>query len=269
MKKIIALLMTVLLLCSVFPASTYAAQSVRVVVDGSKISFPDAQPFLDKQNRVQVPVRFVSEALGAKVGWTPASKTVTVELNGKKLVLVIGNRQFTLDGAKKTMDTAALMKNGRTFVPLKFVSAGLGVGVNWDQSVSTAYISTDGKTPVISSAPAKGTAKTSNGFTYYTDTGSMLQVNSSTENPPKGKAVLVILVDFEIEGADYAMQMKEAEAIMRQKIEPATVDAMLAYVAPKKTVEYNLPFRTFEDEKYKINVSSTEYNALVFTIYRK
>ncbi|ETT30089.1 MULTISPECIES: copper amine oxidase N-terminal domain-containing protein [unclassified Paenibacillus] len=269
MKKITILFTALFLLISLMPVSAHAAQSVRVVVDGSKISFPDAQPFLDKQNRVQVPVRFVSEALGAKVGWVPASKTVTVELNGKKLVLVIGNRQFTLDGAKKTMDTAALMKNGRTFVPLKFVSEGLGVGVNWDQRVSTAYISTDGKTPVISSAPAKGTPKTSNGFTYYTDTGSMLQVNSSTENPPKGKAVLVILVDFEIEGADYAMQMKEAEAIMRQKIEPATVDAMLDYVAPKKTVEYNLPFRTFEDAKYKINVSSTEYNALVFTIYRK
>lgn len=269
MKKITIWFTALLLLITLLPVSAHAAQSVRVVVDGSKISFPDAQPFLDKQNRVQVPVRFVSEALGAKVGWAPASKTVTVELNGKKLVLVIGNRQFTLDGVKKTMDTAALMKNGRTFVPLKFVSEGLGVGVNWDQRVSTAYISTDGKTPVISFAPAKGTAKTSNGFTYYTNTGSMLQVTSSTENPPKGKALLVILVDFDSIGADYELQIKEAEAILRQKIEPATVDAIMAYVAPKKTSKYSLPFTTFEDAKYEIIVASTEYKPLVFTIFRK
>ncbi|MEK3903606.1 stalk domain-containing protein [Paenibacillus sp. FSL R7-0179] len=74
MKKITIWFTALLLLISLMPVSAHAAQSVRVVVDGSKISFPDAQPFLDKQNRVQVPVRFVSEALGAKVGWDPAPR---------------------------------------------------------------------------------------------------------------------------------------------------------------------------------------------------
>ena len=34
---------------------------LRVVVNGQKINFPDAQPFIDTNGRTQVPVRFVSE----------------------------------------------------------------------------------------------------------------------------------------------------------------------------------------------------------------
>ncbi len=45
----------------------YASGNVKVVVDGKEVEFPDAEPFIDINGRTMVPLRFVSEALGAKV----------------------------------------------------------------------------------------------------------------------------------------------------------------------------------------------------------
>lgn len=45
----------------------YASGDVKVVVDDKEVEFPDAEPFIDINGRTMVPLRFVSEALGAKV----------------------------------------------------------------------------------------------------------------------------------------------------------------------------------------------------------
>lgn len=50
---------------------------VRLVVNGREIK-PDVPPFI-KEGRVFVPVRFVAEALGARVHWVDATRTVYIE----------------------------------------------------------------------------------------------------------------------------------------------------------------------------------------------
>jgi len=54
--------------------------TIRVVVNGTKINFPDAEPFIDENSRTQVPIRFVGEALGADVSWDGNTKKVTITL---------------------------------------------------------------------------------------------------------------------------------------------------------------------------------------------
>ncbi len=54
------------------------AGPVRLVVNGREIR-PDVPPFI-KEGRVFVPVRFVAEALGARVHWVDATRTVYIEL---------------------------------------------------------------------------------------------------------------------------------------------------------------------------------------------
>lgn len=45
----------------------YASGDVKVTVDGKEVEFPDVKPFIDINGRTMVPLRFVSEALGAEV----------------------------------------------------------------------------------------------------------------------------------------------------------------------------------------------------------
>nr|WP_202887137.1 copper amine oxidase N-terminal domain-containing protein [Cohnella zeiphila] len=113
-----------------------------VVMDGKKIWFPDAQAFVDGNSRTLVPVRFVAETMGAKVGWVAKTATVPIEKDGQKIELTIGKNQAKVNGVDVSFDTKAIVNGGRTFVPLRFVSEVLGAAVTWDGDSSTVFITT-------------------------------------------------------------------------------------------------------------------------------
>lgn len=46
--------------------------------------------------------------------------------------LKIGNYHIDVDGVLVTMDTASFIKNGRTFIPARFVAEAFGLKVKWD-----------------------------------------------------------------------------------------------------------------------------------------
>lgn len=131
-------LMSVFLLVCFVSVSSHAAndqgQRILVYVDGQRVAFPDQQPYLDKKNRTLVPVRFVSETLGADVGWNGKSREVSVkhEVKEKDIKLWVNKENYTLNGQNKTMDTSAVLtQKARVMVPLRFVSEGLGAVVRW------------------------------------------------------------------------------------------------------------------------------------------
>lgn len=111
----------------------------RVVVNKEWICFPDAQPGIIN-GRTLVPVRFVSQALGAKVDWDDATRTVTITGNGRTIVLPVGQAAATVNGQPVTFDVPANIYLDRTYVPLRFVSEALGAKVDWDAAEYRVYI---------------------------------------------------------------------------------------------------------------------------------
>lgn len=144
MKRLLALIMALTMLLS---SGVLAAVSfpLSVYVDGQRVQFPDATPFIDGNNRTMVPVRFVSEALNAEVGWDGALRQVTVTKDSKKIVLTINKPEMQINGVTKVLDCAPLIVDDRTFVPIRFVSEALDAVVEWDGAVRTVYISTKKK----------------------------------------------------------------------------------------------------------------------------
>ncbi len=122
--------------------------SVKVQVNTELIQFPDAQPFIDDQGRTQVPVRFVSEELGYQVDWSRLSDgQINVQLKndaGKILTLETGKTMAVVDGKAEAMDTAAVLRDGRVYVPLRFISEAKGIRVQWDSSNFIAILNEDG-----------------------------------------------------------------------------------------------------------------------------
>lgn len=84
----------------------------------------DVVPYISSENRTLVPIRFISEALGAEVSWDETTKTVSVD-NGK-IEMVIGNTSYKVDGKAMTMETAPIIANGRTMIPLRAAAEALG-----------------------------------------------------------------------------------------------------------------------------------------------
>ena len=156
MKKIVLFITVSVIMLMAFTTTSFAQLPLRVVVNGNRVNFPDAEPFIDDNGRTQVPVRFVSEALGAEVGWEGSTKTVTISQGDKEIKIVIGKKDYTINGEKNLMDTEALLKEDRTFVPVRFVSEGLGARVDWDPAVRTVYIDTREKGDSKDDTPKDG-----------------------------------------------------------------------------------------------------------------
>lgn len=94
----------------------------------------DVAPYVDpNSNRTLVPLRFISEAFGAIVEWDPLSRSVRINFNSKQIVLQIGNEQALVDGTFQKLDQPPIIKDGRTMVPIRFISESLGAKVDWDQ----------------------------------------------------------------------------------------------------------------------------------------
>ena len=85
-----------------------------------------------------VPLRFISEALGEKVDWNGDTKTVIIGDN--KATLKIGSNEINAAGKTITIDSPAVIKNSRTFVPLRAISEILGAKVEWNGETRTVSI---------------------------------------------------------------------------------------------------------------------------------
>lgn len=99
----------------------------------------DVAPFSDS-GRTLVPLRGVMEQFGAKVDWDAASKRVTVSLGGRKVVLTVGSREALVNGQAVQLDVPAKVVNGRTMIPLRFVSENIGMKVTWEAKTQSVTI---------------------------------------------------------------------------------------------------------------------------------
>lgn len=147
-KRMILLLMSITMGFGFVVSSASAAKvNVTVQVDGKTVSFPDAQPYYE-DNRVMIPLRFVSEALGAEVGFKKTvsgsimNQTVITSLGDKKMSMNINSTQVVVGETVVTLDVPARLQHERTYVPLRFVSEALGAKVDWDQSRKLVSVST-------------------------------------------------------------------------------------------------------------------------------
>jgi hypothetical protein len=104
-----------------------------VAVDMEQVQFPDVQPYLDPStNRVRVPIRFVSEKMGAKVEWEQATKRVTILRENLTIQLQVGNSNAMVNSREVEIDAPpVLVDPGRVMVPLRFISEAFGAKVDW------------------------------------------------------------------------------------------------------------------------------------------
>jgi len=102
--------------------------SKKVKAGGGNKDF-DAAPFT-VNGRTLVPVRLLEE-LGAKIEWNNAKQTVTITKGSDVVVLTINSTIALKNGSSITLDAKAVLKDKRTFVPVRFVSETLGYTVDW------------------------------------------------------------------------------------------------------------------------------------------
>jgi len=133
-KKTVCLLLAVVLLLGL-TVSAFAAQGeVSVVINGEEVAFTEVsgRPFVDNQNRTQVPLRAVMEQYGCEVEWDSKNNAAVLTKGDTTVIVPIGERYLIVNGRSVPVDSAAQMKDGRTYLPIRAVLESFGAKVEWD-----------------------------------------------------------------------------------------------------------------------------------------
>ena len=109
------------------------------MINGNQLNF-DVSPML-MNGRTMVPLRSIFEALGAKVFWNESNETVSgISAKGDRVVISIGSNVATVNDKAAEIDAPPVIVNGRTLVPLRFISETFGCEVGWDANTYTVTI---------------------------------------------------------------------------------------------------------------------------------
>lgn len=116
-----------------------AYRSAKVRVNGKLVKFEDQAPIIE-ESRTLVPIRALSQTLGAKVKWNSEKRQAEIVKNEKNIVIPIDSKTVYINGQAAELDVPAEILNGRTMVPLRFAAEALGIAIAWDQDTKTVNI---------------------------------------------------------------------------------------------------------------------------------
>lgn len=139
-KKLGAYLVAVLFVTMLFGNMPIveAAEQVGLAFDGIKVPersadnittyYLDAAPEI-KNGTTFVPVRLISELLGAGVSWQ--GKNIGIKYGDVNIQLTVGSKTAKKGTQTLTLGAAPYAKNGRTYVPVRFIAEAFDCEVEW------------------------------------------------------------------------------------------------------------------------------------------
>ncbi|MDK2836510.1 MAG: hypothetical protein PWP21_1287 [Thermosediminibacterales bacterium] len=116
-------------------------KGLKVFVNGRIPEF-DVPPVI-KAGRTLVPVRAITEGLGAEVSFDPETSQVTVTKGDIEVVLTLGETVALVNGEPVEIDTIPDVISNRTFVPLRFLNEIFGANVEYDAETHMVIIDED------------------------------------------------------------------------------------------------------------------------------
>lgn len=142
MKRFSSLLVVMVMLLlipnAVSAASSAKLPAISINIDQKTIT-SDVPPVIIN-NRTLVPLRVISENMGAQVFWDNKARKVTVVKPDFTLELFIDKTAYQANGQAVTADVSPQIINDRTFVPIRLISEQLGAKVGWNNDTRTVLI---------------------------------------------------------------------------------------------------------------------------------
>ncbi|ANY65107.1 hypothetical protein BBD42_00395 [Paenibacillus sp. BIHB 4019] len=126
-KVITILLAMVMLLAIPTGLSAAKAESQTVFVNGKKIAY--AQAPISENGTTLVSAKETIEALGLAFSWDKGNKRIIASSGEMTISIILNEPVATVNGISIFLGTPAVERNGRTMVPLRLLTDGLGASM--------------------------------------------------------------------------------------------------------------------------------------------
>ncbi|HZG17669.1 MAG TPA: family 10 glycosylhydrolase [Candidatus Bathyarchaeia archaeon] len=154
-RKWFSLLLVLTLCLPLFQIPAQAQSTgISIYLDGQEVKSDIAPYILPQVNVTMVPLRVISEGLGATVSWHQDIQTATISTSQTTLTMTVNDQYAMVNENYVKLDAAVQNRQGRVMVPLRFVAEQLGLQVNWDQASQTISLASgQGQAPVVETPP--------------------------------------------------------------------------------------------------------------------
>lgn len=139
MKRIISIVIAITFIF----ASAMPVFATDVKINGKQVLYTkeSGQPFIDSASKTQVPFRATMESFGASVRWDSQNQTAIAEKDGITVEVPIGQKYIYKNKEMIANDTSAIIKDNRTYLPIRAVLEAFGASVRWEETSQTVVIS--------------------------------------------------------------------------------------------------------------------------------
>lgn len=92
---------------------------------------------ISENNITLVPLRMISEELGAQVIYDGDKKEINIQYGDQTVGLKIGSKTASVNGQSQTLQIAPKISNNSTYVPIRFIGEALGGNVKYEKGQLT------------------------------------------------------------------------------------------------------------------------------------
>ncbi len=140
-KRMLSVVITLLLLQT---GSVCAEDYVSAVyVDGKEVAFSESYPILIN-GRTMVPLREMFNIFEFTVSYHEDTHTISLTNEEMNVFFRIGDLRFFMEDSQgvhfRDLDVAPLLRNWRTYVPLRAIAEVMGAEVKWNNVNASVYI---------------------------------------------------------------------------------------------------------------------------------
>lgn len=89
-----------------------------------------------KDSQMLVPLRYISENFGAEINWIEAEQKIIILKDNDKIELKLNSAETSINKEIITLETPPVLFEGKTFVPINFISEAFGKKVGYLPAVN-------------------------------------------------------------------------------------------------------------------------------------
>lgn len=120
------------------------ANYITVILDNRELVFTENDgfgiPFINEDSRTMLPLRRPLEAIGAEVSYDHINGVVTAVKDNISVKVPINEKTIYINGEETETDTKAIIKDNRTYIPLRSVFEAFGYKIEWHNNSRTVII---------------------------------------------------------------------------------------------------------------------------------